>query len=92
MEELSFFWFFNEDGSWRFYLNSILVGEFFTMMLFMYIAHDAKQKWDDLDDKPYQKRLEAVKRQEWYDHKRKLQEYEDYLYLKNSQKENETNN
>jgi len=65
---------------------------FFTMMMFMYIAHDAKRRWDNLDDKPYQKRLEAVRRQEWYDHKRKLQEYEDYLYLKNSQKENETNN
>jgi hypothetical protein len=65
---------------------------FFTMMMFMYIAHDAKQRWDDLDNKPHQKRLEAVRRQEWYDHKRKLQEYEDYLYLKNSEKENETNN
>ena len=65
---------------------------FFTMMMFMYIAHDAKQRWGGQDDKPYQKRLEAIKRQEWYDHQRKIQEYEDYLYLKKSQKENETNN
>ena len=62
------------------------------MMMFMYIAHDAKQRWNDMDDKPYQKRLEAVKRQEWYDHQRKVQEYQDYLYLKNLEKEDETNN
>jgi hypothetical protein len=46
---------------------------------FMYIAHDAQQRWGGINMHRYRDTLERVKKEEWYEHQRKLKEYEDFL-------------
>jgi hypothetical protein len=56
--------------------------------LFMYIAHDAQKRWGVyLNDKPYQKQLELIRREEWFEHQKKLNDYQEFL----RQRQNETN-
>lgn len=53
----------------------IIMGGFF-----MWVAHDAQLRWGkEINDKPYQKQLEAVRRQEWFEHQKKLNDYEEFL-------------
>jgi hypothetical protein len=56
---------------------------------FMWVAHDAQKRWGSaLTDRPYQKQLEAVRRQEWFEHQKKLDDYQEFL----RQKHNATDN
>jgi hypothetical protein len=51
----------------------------------MYIAHDAQQRWGGASSTRYRDTLERVKKQEWYERQRKMQDYE--LFLKQRQEE-----
>ena len=57
---------------------------------FMWVAHDAQSRWGDWINRPnnYREQAEAIRKQEWFDHQRKLADYEEFL----KQKRNETNN
>ena len=60
---------------------------------FMYIAHDAQERWGSYIKHDYRDTLERVKKEEWYDHQRKLKEYEDFLEQQRRRKEqNESSN
>jgi hypothetical protein len=65
------------------------VGVLFLMLamggLFMWIAHDAQQRWGGVTGTRYRDTLERVKKQEWYERQRKMQDYE--LFLKQRQEE-----
>jgi hypothetical protein len=62
--------------------------------VFMYIAHDAQERWGDaMKNKPYQTRLEELKKQEWFERQKRLKEYEEFLAEKErKKKENESSN
>lgn len=57
---------------------------------FMWVAHDAQTRWGDWINRPnnYRQQAEAIRKQEWFEHQKKLQQYEEFL----KQKQNETNN
>ena len=57
---------------------------------FMWVAHDAQTRWGDWINRPnnYRAQAEAIRKQEWFEHQKKLQEYEEFL----KQRRNETNN
>ena len=56
---------------------------------FMWVAHDAQQRWGGYLNHSYRDTLDRVKKEEWFEHQQKLQEYE--LFLK-QQKEKENAN
>jgi hypothetical protein len=55
--------------------------------VFMYIAQDAQRRWGNYITHGYRDTLEQVKREEWYEHQRKLKEYEEYLRAKQRREE-----
>jgi uncharacterized protein with GYD domain len=57
--------------------------------VFMYIAYDAQQRWGSYIKHDYRDTLERVKKEEWYEHQKKLQEYE--LFLKQKQQQEKAN-
>ena len=59
---------------------------------FMWLAHDAQKRWGDWINRPHNFRETeaALRRQEWFEHQKKLQEYE--LFLQQRQEENESKN
>jgi uncharacterized protein with GYD domain len=60
---------------------------------FMYIAYDAQQRWGGINMHRYRDTLERVKKEEWYEHQRKLKEYEDFLEQERRKKaQNESSN
>jgi hypothetical protein len=68
---------------------AVIVLVFVMMGMFMYIAYDAQKRWGGVTSTQYRDTLERVRKQEWYEHQKKLQEYE--LFLKQKQ-ENESSN
>jgi len=68
---------------------SILILMLFMGGFFMWVAYDAQQRWGGVTGTRYRDTLEKVRKQEWYEHQKKLQEYE--LFLKQKQ-ENESSN
>lgn len=56
---------------------------------FMWVAHDAQKRWGDVNGTRYRDTLERVRQQEWFDHQRKLQDYE--LFLQQKQQEEKGN-
>lgn len=52
---------------------------------FMWVAHDAQQRWGDVTGTRYRDTLERVRKEEWFERQRKLQEYE--LFLQQRQEE-----
>lgn len=69
-----------------------LIGILVCMGLFIYIAHDAKQRWGDVTGTRYRDTLEQVRKQEWYEHQKKLKEYELFLQQQREDKTNEPSN
>ena len=60
---------------------------------FMWVAHDAQQRWGNVTSTRYRDTLERVRKEEWYEHQKKLQEYELFLQQKQQQeKANESGN
>ena len=57
--------------------------------VFMYIAHDAQQRWGNYINHGYRDTLDQVKKQEWFEHQKKLQEYE--LFLKQQKEKEQVN-
>jgi len=73
------------------------IGVLFIMLVmggfFMYIAYDAQQRWGGINMHRYRDTLERVKKEEWYEHQRKLKEYEDFLEQERRKKaQNESSN
>ena len=61
--------------------------------LMMYISYDAQQRWGGTNPRKYRDTLEEVRKQEWFEHQKKLKEYEDYLEQERRKKEqNESGN
>jgi len=60
---------------------------FVMMGVFMYIAYDAQQRWGGINMHKHRDKLEEVKKQEWFEHQRKLKEYDDFLEQKRRKKE-----
>jgi hypothetical protein len=58
---------------------AVIVLVFVMMGFFMWVAYDAQRRWGGTNMHKYRDTLEAVRRQEWYEHQRKLKEYEDFL-------------
>jgi hypothetical protein len=56
---------------------------------FMWVAHDAQQRWGDWINRPnnYRAQEEAIRKQEWFAHQQKLREYEEFLEQKRRQQE-----
>jgi hypothetical protein len=52
---------------------------------FMWVAHDAQQRWGSVTSTMYRDTLERVRKEEWFEHQKKLQDYE--LFLQNQQRE-----
>ena len=71
---------------------SILIAMLFMGGVFMYIAHDAQQRWGGVTSTRYRDTLEQVRKQEWYEHQKKLQEYELFLQQQREEKANESSN
>jgi len=46
---------------------------------FMWVAHDAQKRWGGYINHDYRDTLERVKKQEWFEHQKKLQQYELFL-------------
>lgn len=57
--------------------------------VFMYIAQDAQQRWGSYIGHGYRDTLDRVKKQEWFEQQKKLQEYELFLQQR-KQEENES--
>lgn len=67
-------------------ISMLLMGGFF-----MWLAHDAQKRWGNLTQ--YRDTLEQVRKQEWYEHQKRLQEYEQFLEQQRRQAEqNESHN
>ena len=64
---------------------------FVMMGMFMWIAHDAQKRWGGVTSTRYRDTLERVRKQEWYQHQKKLHEYELFLQQKQQEK-NESSN
>jgi hypothetical protein len=56
---------------------------------FMWVAHDAQQRWGGVTGTRYRDTLERVRQQEWFEHQKKLQDYE--LFLQQKQQEENAN-
>jgi hypothetical protein len=54
-----------------------IVVMFVMMGVFMYIAHDAQQRWGNPTQ--YRDTLAAVQKQEWFERQRRIQEYQEFL-------------
>jgi hypothetical protein len=54
---------------------------------FMWIAHDAQQRWGGTNMHRYRDTLEEINRQEWFERQRKLKEYEEFLEQRRRQAE-----
>ena len=67
---------------------SVIVLILFMGGFFMWLAHDAQKRWGDYINRPHNFRETeaALRRQEWFEHQQKLQEYE--LFLQQRQEEN----
>ena len=75
-------------------LGIALIALVFVMMgFFMWVAHDAQKRWGGTNMHKYRDTLEEIRRQEWFEHQRKLKEYEDFLEQERKKKEqNESSN
>ena len=75
-------------------LGIALIALVFVMMgFFMWVAHDAQKRWGGTNMHKYRDTLEEIRRQEWFEHQRKLKEYEDFLEQERRKKEqNESSN
>ena len=72
---------------------ALIILVFVTMGMFMWIAHDAQKRWGGTNTHRHRDTLEEIKRQEWFEHQRKLKEYEDFLEQERRKKEqNESSN
>jgi len=60
--------------------------------VFMYIAYDAQKRWGGVTSTRYRDTLEQVRKQEWYEHQKKLQDYELFLQKQREEKANESGN
>jgi hypothetical protein len=60
---------------------------FVMMGFFMWVAHDAQKRWGGTNMHKYRDTLEEVRRQEWFEHQKKLQEYELFLQQKKAEKQ-----
>jgi hypothetical protein len=60
---------------------------FVMMGMFMWIAHDAQQRWGGVTSTRYRDTLERVRKQEWFEHQKKLQEYELFLQQQKAEKQ-----
>ena len=58
---------------------------------FMWVAHDAQQRWGDWINRPnnYRATEEALRKQEWFAHQQRLREYEEFLEQKRRQAEHD---
>jgi hypothetical protein len=59
----------------------------FMMGFFMWVAYDAQKRWGGTNMHKYRDTLEEVRKQEWFEHQRKLKEYDDFLEQKRRKKE-----
>ena len=72
---------------------SILIAMLIMGGFFMWVAHDAQRRWGGINMHRYRDTLEAVEKQEWFEHQKKLKEYEDFLEQQRRKKEqNESSN
>ena len=72
---------------------AVIVLVFVMMGFFMWVANDAQKRWGGTNMHKYRDTLEEVRRQEWFEHQRKLKEYEDFLEQERRKKEqNESSN
>ena len=55
--------------------------------LFMYVAHDAQQRWGNPTQ--YRDKLSAVQKQEWFERQQKLKEYQEFLEQRKRQAEHD---
>lgn len=72
---------------------SVLFLMLFMGGFFMWVAHDAQRRWGGINMHKYRDTLEEVKKQEWFEHQKKLKEYEDFLeQQRRSKEQNESSN
>ncbi len=72
---------------------AVIILIFVMMGFFMWVAHDAQKRWGGTNMHRYRDTLEEVNRQEWFEHQRKLKQYEDFLEQERKKKEqNESSN
>lgn len=73
---------------------TIGIGCLFLMLVmggfFMWVAYDAQQRWGTWLNRPnnYRQQAELIRKQEWFEQQKKLQQYEEFL----RQRQNEANN
>jgi len=66
---------------------SLLIAILIMGGFFMWVAHDTQKRWGGINMHKYRDTLEEVKKQEWFEHQKKLKEYEDYLEQERRKKE-----
>jgi hypothetical protein len=72
---------------------AVIILIFVMMGFFMWVAHDAQKRWGGTNMHRYRDTLEEINRQEWFEHQRKLKQYEDFLEQERKKKEqNESSN
>ena len=58
---------------------SVLIATIVMGGFFMWVAHDAQQRWGNYINHGYRDTLEQVKKEEWFERQKRLKEYEDFL-------------
>ena len=66
---------------------AVIILVFVMMGMFMWIAHDAQKRWGNVTSTRYRDTLEQVRKQEWFEHQKKLREYELFLQQQKAEKQ-----
>ena len=66
---------------------SVLIATIVMGGFFMWVAHDAQQRWGNYINHGYRDTLEQVKKEEWFERQKRLKEYEDFLEQERRRKE-----
>lgn len=57
---------------------------------FIWLSHDAQRRWNNDTGTSYRERLDAVRRQEWFDQQKRIQDYEEFLQQRKAQQDNDS--
>lgn len=73
---------------------SVIVLILFMGGFFMWLAHDAQKRWGNYINRPHNFREteEAIRKQEWFERQKKLQEYELFLQQQKEEQARESSN
>jgi hypothetical protein len=69
---------------------AILFLIFFMAGFFIWLSNDAQRRWNNEVGTSYRERLDAVRRQEWFDQQKRIQDYEEFLQQRKANQHNDS--